>query len=376
MDFNYSDIQVMLRNSVSRYLADNHDFDKRRSIVASTHGFSADMWKAFAQELGILGAAFSEADGGLGGGTEENMVIMEELGRSICTLPYLSTVILGGGLMKATGATQLVPAIIAGDVRIAFAYAEKDSRYNLAHVKTAARKQDGRYVISGHKAVVRDAPSATHIIVSARTEGSVRDEQGISLFLLPVNTKGIVSRDYPLVDGTHASELFFENVVASADMLMGEDGAALPVIRKTIDEATAAVCAEAVGVLRELHHQTLDYAKQRKQFGKAIADFQVLQHAMVDMFMEAEQSQSMALMATLNLHANQHERGKAVSAAKARIGKSLKFCGQQAIQIHGGMGMTDELAVGHYFKRATMIENQFGSIDHHLAEYERMSLAE
>jgi alkylation response protein AidB-like acyl-CoA dehydrogenase len=375
MDFSPSDIQTMLRDSVSRYLADNHDFEKRRAIVKSAAGFSPDIWKAFAQELGILGASFSEADGGLGGGAEENMVIMEELGRSICAQPYLSTVVLGGALVRESGHTALVPGIIAGDVRIAFAYAEKEGRYHLAHVKTAARKQEGGYVISGHKAVVRDAPSATHIIVVARTDGNVRDEHGISLFLLPAGTKGIVSRDYPLVDGAFASELFFENVAVGADCLMGQEGASLAAIEKAIDAATAAVCAEAVGILRELHRHTLEYARQRKQFGKAISEFQVLQHAMVDMFMEAEQAQSMALMATLNLQSPPHERGAAVSAAKARIGKALRFCGQHAIQIHGGMGMTDELAVGHYFKRATMIENQFGSVDHHLAEYERLALA-
>jgi alkylation response protein AidB-like acyl-CoA dehydrogenase len=374
MDFAYSEIQTMLRDSISRYLADNHDFETRRTIVKTSAGFSPDIWKAFAQELGILGAAFSEADGGLGGGAEENMVIMEELGRSNCAQPYLSTVVLGGGLLKATGSTALIPGIISGDVRIAFAYAEKAGRYNLAHVKTTARKADGGYVMSGHKAVVRDAPSATHIIVVARTDGGVRDAHGISLFLLPADTKGIVTRDYPLVDGAFASELFFENVTVRADCLMGQEGQALPLIEKVISEATAAVCAEAVGVLRELHRQTLDYAKQRKQFGKAISEFQVLQHAMVDMFMEAEQAQSMAIMATLNLHTPPQERGAAVSAAKARIGKALRFCGQNAIQIHGGMGMTDELAVGHYFKRATMIESQFGSIDYHLSEYERLAL--
>jgi alkylation response protein AidB-like acyl-CoA dehydrogenase len=376
MDFNFSDIQIMLRDSLSRYLADAHSFDTRRAIVNSTAGFSGDTWQAFAHELGILGAPFAETDGGLGGGAVENMVIMEEMGRALCAQPYISTVVLGGALLKATGQTQHIPAIINGSMRIAFAYAEKTGRYDLQHVKTTARKQDGGYIISGHKAVVRDAPSATHIIVVARTDGNVRDPHGISLFMLPISTAGLVRRDYPLVDGVHGSDIFFENTFVSADALIFQEGAALAVIEKAIDEATVAVCAEAVGVLHELHRQTLDYARQRKQFGKAIADFQVLQHAMVDMFMETEQAQSMTLMATLSLDLPPHERGIAVSAAKARVGKALTFSGQNAIQIHGGMGMTDELAVGHYFKRATMIASQFGSVDHHLAQYERLALAD
>jgi alkylation response protein AidB-like acyl-CoA dehydrogenase len=374
MDFDYSDIQTMLRESLSRYLSASHGFDVRRATVKSPTGFSPECWQSFAGELGILGAPFSEADGGLGGGAVENMVVMEEMGRALCAQPYLSTVVLGGGLLKATGCTQLVPNIISGEARIAFAYAEKAGRYDLQYVSTTARKQGNNYVISGHKAVVRDAPSATHIIVVARTDGAVRDAHGISLFLLPVGTAGLVRRDYPLVDGSHASELFFENVTVGTDALMFQEGAALQPIQKAIDEATVAVCAEGVGILHELHRQTLEYAKQRKQFGKAIADFQVLQHAMVNMFMETEQALSITLMATMSLEAAPKERGMAVSAAKARVGKALKFSGQNAIQIHGGMGMTDELAVGHYFKRATMIESQFGSIDHHFAEYERLAL--
>ncbi len=376
MDFNFSDIQTMLRDSVSRYLAHNHSFDARRAIVKSAAGFSGDTWKAFAQELGILGAPFAESDGGLGGGAVENMVIMEEMGRALCAQPYLSTVVLGGALLKATGQMQHVPAIINGSMRIAFAYTEKAGRYNLQHVATKARKQDGGYIISGHKSVVRDAPSATHIIVAARTDGDVGDPHGISLFMLPIDAAGLVRRDYPLVDGAHGSEIFFENTVVGAGALMSQEGTALAAIEKAIDEATVAVCAEAVGVLHELHRQTLEYAKQRKQFGKAIADFQVLQHAMVNMFMETQQAQSMTLMATLSLDLAPHERGIAVSGAKARVGKALTFSGQNAIQIHGGMGMTDELAVGHYFKRATMIASQFGSVDHHLAEYERLALAD
>jgi alkylation response protein AidB-like acyl-CoA dehydrogenase len=230
-------------------------------------------------------------------------------------------------------------------------------------------------VLSGHKSVVSGAPWATHIIVTARTSGGVKDHDGISLFLIEKTTPGLVTRDYPTVDGGRASEMFFENVEVSASALLGDEGKAFAIIEQVFDEATVAICSEAVGILRQMHKQTLEYAKQRKQFGKAIADFQVLQHRLVDMFMEVEQASSMCIMATLKLTAPADERMAAVSAAKSRIGKALKFVGQNAIQIHGGMGMTVELAVGHYFKRATMIESQFGSIDHHLQRYEDLSLA-
>ena len=227
-------------------------------------------------------------------------------------------------------------------------------------------------MINGHKAVVVGAQWATHLIVTARTGGSQREESGVSVFIVEKNAKGVTTRDYPTVDGQRASEVYFENVSVGADALIGAEGAALPLVNKVIDEATAALCAEAVGAMRQLHTGTLEYAKQRKQFGTAIANFQVLQHRMVDMFMNVEQSVSMTYMATIKV-TDDAERAKAVSAAKVQIGKACKFVGQNAIQIHGGMGMTDELAIGHYFKRATMIEGLFGSVDHHLRRYETLS---
>jgi alkylation response protein AidB-like acyl-CoA dehydrogenase len=378
MDFSYSDIQTMLRETLSRYLTDAYTFDARQKSVRSANGWSPAVWQAFAQELGILGATFSEEQGGLGGGAVETMVIMEELGQRIVVEPYLSTIVIAGGLLKrcaTPAADAVIGKIISGEARIAFAYAEKEGRYELAHVKTQARAQGDGYEISGHKAVVYGAPWATHLIVTARTSGGHKDKQGLALFLIDRNAKGIVTRDYPTVDGGRASEIFFENVSVPASAMLGGGVDVWPWLEAVADEATAALCAEAVGVLKQLHAQTLDYARQRKQFGKAIADFQVLQHRMVDMFMEVEQAQSMCLMATLKLGAPAKERALAVSAAKARIGKALRFVGQSAIQIHGGMGMTDELAVGHYFKRATMIESQFGSVDHHLQRYEDLSLA-
>jgi alkylation response protein AidB-like acyl-CoA dehydrogenase len=271
------------------------------------------------------------------------------------------------------GAASVIEGIVGGATTIAFAYAEPQARYTWRDLKTTARKEGAGYVLNGHKAVVVGAPFATHLVVTARTGGAQRDAGGVSVFLVDRSLPGVVTRDYPTVDGGRASEVYFENVSIPADALVGEEGGGLPLVDKVIDEATAAVGAEAVGVLRRLHEGTLDYAKQRKQFGTAISNFQVLQHRMVDMFIEVEQAVSMTYMATIKLDEGDDERAKAVSAAKVRIGRACKFVGQNAIQIHGGMGMTDELAIGHYFKRASIIEGLFGSVDHHLKRYESLS---
>ncbi|MFZ4688819.1 MAG: acyl-CoA dehydrogenase family protein [Polymorphobacter sp.] len=377
MDFNTTDEQTMLRDTVARYLSDTYSFDNR---MKSVHGFASGgkgwnpaVWKAFAEELGILGAPFAEAHGGLGGGAVENMIVMEEIGRALVIEPYLPTVVIAGGALTATGgalADAVIPEIIAGNAIIAFAYAEPQGRYDLADLQTTAKKDGAGYVLSGHKSVVYSAPYATHLLVTARTAGGQRDQGGVSLFLIPADAKGVSRRDYPTVDGSSASEVYFENVAIGADALLGPADAALPLIEQIVDAATAAICAEACGVTRVLHATTLDYAKQRKQFGKPISEFQVLQHRMVDMFMEVEQAVSITLMATLKLDTD--DRASAVSAAKSKVGKACKFVGQGAVQIHGGIGISNELAVGHYFKRATMIESQFGSVDHHLRRYERL----
>lgn len=379
MNFTYNETQTMLRDTLARFLADTYDFETRRKMVASDAGRDPGVWRALATELGILGAPFSEEQGGLGGDAVENMIVMEQLGEAIAIEPYLQTVVIGGGALKAAGGAQaeaLIPAIIGGEAIIAFAYAEPQGRYELHNLRTAARRDGGGWVLNGHKGVVYAAPWATHLLVTARTGGGMRERDGVSLFLIEANGPGIVRRDYPTVDGFRASEIYFENASVPGDALLGDEGGALPLVEKIVDEATVAVCAEGVGVMRRLHSGTMDYAKQRKQFGRPISDFQVLQHRMVDMFMEVEQSASMTLMATLKLDTPEAERMAAVSQAKAKVGKGLKFTGQSAIQIHGGIGITDELAIGHYFKRATMIENQFGSIDHHLSRFERISMPE
>ena len=376
MDFSFTEEQTMLRDTVASYLGDHYDFDKRRAAVKSAAGWRPEVWKAFAEELGILGAAFPEELGGLGGGATENMVIMEEFGKALVVEPYLGTVVIGGGFLKhgkPAGGDELIGKIIGGEATVAFAYAEPQARYNWADLKTTARKDGAGWVLNGAKAVVIGAPWASHLIVTARTGGSQREASGVSVFLMDKAAKGVTTRDYPTVDGQRASEVTFENVSLPAEALIGQEGAGLPLVETVIDEAIAATCAEACGVLRRLHEGTLDYTKQRKQFGQPIAQFQVLQHRMVDMFIQVEQAVSMTYMAHIKLSEDAVARGKAISAAKVQIGRACKFVGQNAIQLHGGMGMTDEMAIGHYFKRATMIEGQFGSVDHHLRRYESLS---
>ncbi|MFI4974876.1 MAG: acyl-CoA dehydrogenase family protein [Caulobacterales bacterium] len=379
MDFSFTEEQTMLRDTVASYLADHYDFDKRRAAVKSAAGWRPQVWKAFAQDLGILGASFPEDVGGLGGGVTETMIVMEEFGKALVVEPYLGTVVIAGGFLKASAnpqAADLIGKIVGGEATFAFAYAEPQGRYAWNDLKTTARKDGASWVLDGHKAVVIGAPWASHLIVTARTGGAQRDAEGVSVFLLPKATPGVVTRDYPTVDGQRASEITFENVRLPGEALIGPEGQGLPLVEQVIDEATAALCGEACGVLRKLHEGTLEYTKQRKQFGQPIAQFQVLQHRMVDMFIQLEQSISMTYMAHIRLAEPAQERAKAVSAAKVQIGKACRFVGQNAIQLHGGMGMTDEMAIGHFFKRATVIEGLFGSTDHHLARYEALSFGE
>lgn len=376
MDFSFTEEQSMLRDTVASYLADHYDFDKRRAAVSKEPGWRPEVWKAFAEELGILGAPFSEDLGGLGGGPIDNMIVMEEFGKALVVEPYLGTVVIGGGFLKHSGhagAADLIGGIIEGKNLFAFAQAEPKSRYNLASVATTAKKDGAGWTLNGHKAVVMGAPFATHLIVTARTAGGERDAGGISVFLVDKAAKGVTTRDYPTVDGNRASEVYFENVSVGADALIGTADNGLPLVEKVVDEAIAAICAEACGVLSKLHTGTVEYTKQRKQFGAPISSFQVLQHRMVDMFINVEQAISMTYMANIKV-SDDAERAKAASAAKVQIGKACRFVGQNAIQLHGGMGMTDEMAIGHYFKRATMIESAFGSVDHHLVRYEGLSL--
>ena len=305
--------------------------------MKSEAGWRPEVWRAFAQDLGILGAALPEDVGGLGGGPTETMVIMEQLGAALVVEPFLGTVVIGGGFLTRSdhpAAAQLIAKIVAGETIFAFAGAEPQSRYNWADLKTTARKDGGGWLLNGHKAVVTGAPWADHLIVTARTGGAQRDAGGVSVFLVEKSSPGVSTRDYPTVDGSRASEVFLENVSVPADALIGAEGEGLALVETVVDEATAALCGEACGVLRRLQEGTVEYTKQRKQFGQPISQFQVLQHRMVDMFIELEQSISMTYMATIRLsETDPVERAKAVSGAKVQIGKACRFVGQNSIQV-------------------------------------------
>jgi alkylation response protein AidB-like acyl-CoA dehydrogenase len=376
MDFSFTEEQTLLRNSVSKYLADNYAFDAWRKFTRNEAGRDPRHWQQLA-ELGLFAAAVPEEYGGLGGGPVESMIIAEELGRSLVVEPYVPTVVIGGGFLKHAGSeaqkTEWLAKIASGEAMMAFAFAEAQGRYNLADLKTTAKKQGSSYVLNGQKAVVVAAPWADTLIVTARTAGGQRDSEGVSLFLVDKKTKGVSTRDYPTWDGGRASEVTFENVEVPAGRMIGPADGALPLIERVIDEAIAATCADATGAMKVLVDATVEYSKQRKQFGVPIGKFQVLQHRMVDMFVNYEQAVSITLMVTLKLDESEIERKKAASAAKAEIGKAGRFVGQGAVQIHGGMGMTDELNVGHYFKRLTMIDALYGSTDHHLKRFASLS---
>ena len=378
MDFSFSEEQTLLRNSVSRFLADNYGFETFKKISRTEPGWRPDYWKQFA-ELGLLGASLPEAYGGLGGGPVETMILMEEFGRALVVEPYVPTVVIGGGFVAFGGndaqKKEWLPRIAGGESVMAFAFAEPQGRFNFADLATTAKKQGPGFVINGHKAVVIGAPWADTLIVTARTAGGQRDEKGVSVFLVERKARGVATRDYPTIDGLRASEVTFENVEVPASALVGQLDNGLKLIEQVTDHAIAAHCSEAVGAMKVLLDTTVEYSKTRKQFGVPIGKFQVLQHRMVDMFMHCQQSASITLMVTLKLGEDETERKKAASAAKVQIGKAGRFVGQNAVQIHGGMGMTDELNVGHYFKRVTMIDTLFGNVDHHLKRYALLSAA-
>lgn len=376
MDFSFTEEQTLLRNSVAKFLSDNYDFETFKKISRSAEGWNPQNWKTFA-ELGLLAAPLPEAYGGLGGGPVDTMIVMEEFGKALVVEPFAQTVVIGGGFINHGGSEaqkeEWLAKIAGGESVIAFAFAERQSRYNFADILTSAKKQGAGYVLNGQKAVVLGAPMADTLIVTARTAGGQRDEKGVSVFLVDKKSKGISTRDYPTVDGLRASEITFENVEVPAANLIGAADNALALIEQVTDEAIAAHCAEACGAMKVLVDATTEYSKTRKQFGVPIGKFQALQHRMVDMYTAYEQSQSITLMVTLKLGEPAKERKKAASAAKVQIGKAGRSVGQSAIQIHGGMGMTDELNVGHYFKRVTMLDTLYGNADHHLKRYAALS---
>ncbi len=373
MDFTLNEEQKLLKESAERFLEKEYPSATRRRRLETDPGFGRQTWKAFA-DLGWLGIGIPEEFGGLGGSGVEAAVLMEAFGGALVAEPYLTTCVLGAGIMRLAGSPAqkraLLPKVAAGELLLAFAFAETGSRYELGRIAASARRNGAGFVLEGHKAVVFDAAAADTIVVAARTAGGVADRDGITLFLVEADANGLVRRDYPTVDGRRASELVFDWVAVDADAVVGEVDAALPVIERVVDGGIAAVAAEAVGIMAALNKQTLEYLKTRRQFGRPLAEFQVLQHRMVEMFAACELSRSMAYMAAVRIGDDDPAvRAKEASAAKVQIGTAGRFVGQQAVQLHGGMGMTDELPVGHYFKRLTMIDTLFGDVDFHLRRF-------
>jgi len=370
MDFDLSEEQRLLKDSVERLLADRYDFEARNGWLGGDPGWNREMWAQYA-ELGLLALPFSSDYGGMDGGPVETMIVMEAFGGALVVEPYLSTVILSGGFLRhgasAAQQAELIPQIADGSLLLAFAQTERQSRYDLFDVATTARRDGDDWVLDGAKSVVLHGNSANKLIVTARTSGNRRDRAGIGVFLVDAEAEGVSRRGYPTQDGHRAAEVLLDNVRVGADAVIGDVENALPLIERVVDEAVAALCSEAVGTMVKMHEETVEYLKVRKQFGVPIGKFQVLQHAAVDMFVDLEQARSMAMFATMMAQDEDADaRRRAVSAAKVQVGRSVKAVGQSAIQLHGGVGMTMEFKVGHYFKRATMIDATFGSAEHHL----------
>lgn len=373
MDFSFSDEQTLLQDSISKFLQNDYSFDRRQKVIKEEEGFAASNWQQFA-ELGWLAMPFAEGDGGFGGGAVETMIMLEQFGKGLVVEPFLPTVVLTGGALRIAGSDEQraahLPGIIDGSTQGALAFVEPQSRFNLADLTTTAQQSGDGYKISGYKAVVLNGPAADLLVVSARTSGDQRDEDGVSLFLVPSDAKGVSRRDYPTVDALRASEITFDAVEVGADALLGEAGKGLAILQQIVDEGILAVGSEAVGCMEVAYKDTVEYCKTREQFGQPIGKFQVLQHRMVDMFMEHEQSKSLMFMAAMRMDEGYGpEAQKAISAFKVQVGKSGRFVGQNAVQLHGGMGMTEELAIGHYFKRLTTIDTLFGNVDFHLKRF-------
>lgn len=376
MDFNLTDEQQLLKNSVSDFLSNRYALDTSRRAARSETGWQPQVWKSFAEELGILAAPLPEDRGGLGGGAEEVLVIAEALGRHLVVEPFIGTVVLGGGLLRRSSselAAELIAGVASGDVVTGFASLEPTSGQSFHSVRTSARREGQDWVLDGEKIVVSDAPIATHLIVTARSAGDDADVAGLTLFAIPWDPAdppaGITAHHYRTIDDHHASDLVISGLRLPDSARISEIGEAWPMIDAALDEATAATVCEAVGMLRKVLADTVEYTKQRQQFGVAISNFQALQHRMVNMHIEVEQAVAASYLASLNLDGPR--RTRAVSAAKATIARAARLVGQEAVQLHGGMGMTEELAIGHYFKRLTVIESEFGNRDFHTARYQR-----
>jgi pimeloyl-CoA dehydrogenase small subunit len=371
MDFEPSDEQRLLRESLDRLLADHYGFAQRRGYLAEPEGFSPALWSRYAEQ-GLLGLPFAEDYGGFGGGAIEIMLVMEAFGRVLALEPYLATVVLGGTALRLAGSgaqkRAMLPQVAEGRVTLAFAHGERQARYDLTDVLTAAKPTPRGWILDGAKSVVVHGDGAQRLIVSARLSGERDDPDGIGLFLVDAKANGVARRSYPMRDGTRAAEISLSGVEVARDDVLGEPGNALPVIERVVEAGIAATSAEAVGAMEAMHAMTLEYLKTRQQFGKPIGQNQVLQHRAAEMLIALEQGRSMAMLAAMTVdEPDPAERAHNIAMAKVGVGQASRFVAQNAIQLHGGIGMTEEYAVGHYFRRVMVIEHMFGDPAHHLS---------
>ena len=373
MNFDYNEEQQLLADSVKRFIGKDYDFESRKKLVSSDTGYSESVWGTFA-EMGLLGLPVSPDYDGFGGAALDMMGVMESIGDGLVVEPFLATTM--GAQFVARGGSEaqkkaILPKVVEGKLKMAFAQTEKGARYNLAHVATKAKKSGTGYVIDGEKNVVLHGPSADKIVVSARTSGEETDAKGISLFLVDAKAAGVTMKSYRTLDELRACDLILKGVSLPADALIGKEGEGLALIEEVVDYGTALICAEAVGAIKSANDATLEYLKTRKQFGVPIGAFQALQHRMVDMVISYEQAKSMACLACDKADSEKDpaERKRLVSAAKVRVSEACRHVSQESIQLHGGMGMTEEMKVSHTFRRLTMIAQQFGDIDHHLERF-------
>ena len=371
MDFDLTDEQRLLRDSVDRLLADTYTFEKRKGYSAEPEGWSRALWSRYA-ELGILGLPFAEEHGGFGGGGIETMLVMEAFGRVLALEPYLTSVVLSGTALRLAGnaalQSELLPQIAQGKLTVAFAHGERQARYDLSDVLTTATRKGGGWVIDGTKSVVTQGDSAGKLIVSARIGGERDDAAGIALFLVDAQANGVARRAYRLRDGMGAAEISLSGVEVGRDALLSEAGAAYPVIERVAEAGIAATAAEAVGAMETMQKMTLEYLKTRQQFGRPIGENQALQHRATEMFVALEQGRSLAMLAAMMVdEPDAAERQRNIAMVKAGVGQAARFVSQNAVQLHGGIGMTEEYAVGHYFRRCMVIEHSFGDTGYHLS---------
>ncbi len=370
MDFDLTEDQRLLNDSVGRLLADRYAFDARRGYIKSPQGWSQDLWDKYA-ELGLLGLPFAEDYGGFGGNAVDIMMVMEAFGRNLVLEPYLATVVLGGSAIKYAGNEaqkgELLPQIVDGSLKLAFAHSEQQARYDLSDVMTTATKDGSGWILEGAKSVVFHGDCADTLVTSARTSGDRMDRAGLTLFLVPAGTPGLARRGYAMRDGTRAAEISLSGVKLGADAVLGTVGDAMGVIERVTQAGIAAMAAETVGACEAAHNMTLEYLRTRVQFGRPIGQNQVLQHKAADMLIEVEQARSMAMLAAMMVDEDDAaERSRNISMAKVGVGQSGRFVTQAAVQLHGGIGMTEEYQVGHYFRRVMVFEHMWGDSAYHL----------